>query len=198
MPRIHFQVSAMIHSITERLNLEAAKKYDANLFELQQMNGQPLDREAQLVNYGLGTLGIFFPCMNTHYEGEEVTKLQLKLVVVGEIFAFGMPPLKFLILQLTVESDAKAATASSTSPVPSIDVQVQGMSICLESLLNPDQMMNDLSMNLLRIENEKLKEEVRQVHQSKAEADVCLSFLAVSLSLTVRNSTNVRRCVIRT
>lgn len=124
------KVSAMIHSITERLNLEAAKKYDANLFELQQMNGQPLDREAQLVNYGLG---------------EEVTKLQLKLVVVGEIFAF--------------ESDAKAATASSTSPVPSIDVQVQ------------DQMMNDLSMNLLRIENEKLKEEVRQVHQSKAEAD---------------------------
>lgn len=119
----------MIHSITERLNLESAQKYDANLFELQQLNGQPLDREAQLLNYGLG---------------EEVTKLQLKLVVVGEIFAF--------------ETDAKAAT-SSTAPVASIDVQVQ------------DQMMNDLSMNLLRIENEKLKEEIRQVHQSKAEAD---------------------------
>jgi hypothetical protein len=38
-------------------------------------------------------------------------------------------------------------------------------------------MMNDLSMNLLRIENEKLKDEIRQVNEAKREADVCALFV---------------------
>jgi hypothetical protein len=52
----HLEVSAMLHSIAERLNFESKdKKYDANQLELQQLNGQPLDREAALAAYGLGS-----------------------------------------------------------------------------------------------------------------------------------------------